>query len=572
MLFERYWGLSVSNIVRARLVGLVGNSTPLRTYWLRTAIRVVLLVVLGLPMGMPAAAVDYYDIVIHGGTIVDGTGGALFEGAVAIRNQQIVAIGDLHPHQAREAIDASGLHVSPGFIDLHSHADYAMYSNPLMPNLLQQGITSILAGNCGSSPDNIADALDFIDGTGTGPNMGFLIGHNTVRRQVLGEQDASANPETLAAMAQLTAQAMTEGAFGLSTGLKYVPGVYASTEEVVALAQVAAQYRGFYATHLRDEGANLLPALNEAIGIGEASGLPVHISHHKAIGTAAWGASEQSLHLIDSARERGLDVTADQYPYTASSTSFEILFPAWSLAGGQTELLKRLAVPEQRARIKAELMHAIETDRGGGDPSRIQVAHFKPDPTLNGKTFRHILEQRGMPANIEQAAELAIELQAAGGGQAIYHAIHEQDVRRIMRHPQVSIATDTGAIHYGRGNPHPRGYGTFPRVLGYYQRSQGLMSLPEAIRKMTALPAARLGLVNRGQLLAGYAADLVIFDAETVADRATFEQPHRYATGITYVIVNGEIAYNPQGLTGVRAGQALRHVPSSAGRDNGLLP
>ena len=530
------------------------------------------LMVLGLLCVTQALAVEHYDRVVIGGTLVDGTGTPPYDGAIAIRGQRIVAVGDLPPYEAEQVIDASGLIVSPGFIDLHSHADYAMDSNPLMPNLLQQGITSILAGNCGSSPNNIADALTFVETTGTGPNMGFLIGHNTVRRAVLGEHDTPADTEALAAMAELTAQAMSQGAFGLSTGLKYVPGVYANTDEVIALARVAAQYQGFYASHLRDEGANLLPAMNEAISIGEASDLPVHISHHKAIGKAAWGASTESLALIDSARERGLDVTADQYPYTASSTSFEILFPAWSLAGGQTALLQRLSIPEQRSQIKAELIHAIETDRGGGDPSRIQIARFEPDPSLNGKTFRQILEQRGLPTTIEQTAELAIELQAAGGGQAIYHAIDEQDVRRIMGHPQVAIATDTGAIHYGRGNPHPRGYGTFPRVLGYYQRSEGLLSLPEAVRKMTALPAERLGLVDRGLLRSGYAADLVIFDDKTIADQATFEQPHQYATGIAYVIVNGEIAYTPSGLTGVRAGQPLSHAPSNSVSSDGLLP
>ncbi len=515
---------------------------------------------------MPGLSTEHYDLVIAGGHIVDGTGGAPFEGAVAIRDQRIVALGHLPPYQAGEVVDARGLYVAPGFIDLHSHADYAMYSNPLMPNLLQQGITSILAGNCGSSPENIADALEFVESTGTGANTGFLIGHNTVRRRVLGDQGVVADSEAVAAMAHHVDQAMDQGAFGLSTGLKYVPGVYASTSEVVALAEVTAQHQGFYASHLRDEGANLMPAMEEALSIGELAALPVHISHHKAIGTVAWGASEYSLALIDSARERGMDVTADQYPYTASSTSFEILFPAWALAGGQAKLLERLADPAQRAQIKADLIHAIKTDRGGGDPSRIQVAHFKPDPTLDGQTFKQILEQRGLPTTLAQSAELAIELQGAGGGQAIYHAIDEQDVRRIMQHPQVAIATDTGTLHFGRGHPHPRGYGTFPRVLGHYQRSEGLLSLTEAIRKMTSLPAARMGLVDRGVLRTGYAADVVIFDADTISDEATFEQPHRHATGIAYVIVNGAIAYNPRGLTGVRAGQALRHTPVADGQ------
>jgi dihydroorotase/N-acyl-D-amino-acid deacylase len=241
--------------------------------------------------------------------------------------------------------------------------------------------------------------------------------------------------------------------------------------------------------------------------------------------------------------------------------------PPWSLAGGQDAFVARLADPALRERIKAELIHTIETDRGGGDPSRIQVAYFEPDLSLNGKTFRQILDERGREPSIDNTAELAIELQQAGGGQAIYHAIHEDDVRRIMQHPQVSIATDTGALTYGRGNPHPRGYGTFPRVLGKYLREEGLLSLPEAIHKMTGLPAARLGLADRGLLREGYAADLVIFDPDTIADQATFTDPHRYAIGIHHVLVNGQSAFNERGITGVRAGQGLRHgvaaTPSS---------
>jgi dihydroorotase/N-acyl-D-amino-acid deacylase len=275
------------------------------------------------------SATEQYDLVITGGHVLDGSGRDALQADLGVRDGVIVRVGALDDYRAARSIDATGLAVAPGFIDLHSHADYAMRDNPLMPNLLQQGITTVLAGNCGTSPLDIADTLAFVEDTGTGPNMGFLVGHNSVRKNVMGEEDRLASPEELIAMQALVARGMTEGAFGLSTGLKYVPGVYSDTGEVVALARAAAGGGGIYASHLRDEGAKLLEAMAEAIAIGDAAGMPVHISHHKAIGTVAWGSSVESLAMIDAARERGLDVTADQYPYTASSTRFAILFPPW---------------------------------------------------------------------------------------------------------------------------------------------------------------------------------------------------------------------------------------------------
>ena len=449
-----------------------------------------------------------------------------------------------------QTIDAKGLAITPGFIDLHSHADYAMKLRPLVPNKVQQGITTVLAGNCGGSPVDTGAFLDHLETQGNiGPNFGILIGHNSVRSAVMGDVDKLSNDQEQAAMKKLID----------ASWLKYVPGVYANTAEVVGLSKIVAEHGGIYATHMREEGVELLPAIAETLEVGQKAKLPVHISHHKAIGLVSWGTTKQSIAMIDKARQAGQDVTLDQYPYTASSTWFGILFPAWAHAGGQEELLKRLSDPVIRQKIKDGIIHNIKTDRGGGDPARIQVAYFKPDQSFNGKTFKDILVERGDELSLANTAELAIEIQSKGGGQAIYHAMHEDDIKRVMAYQYTSIATDAGSNEFGKGSPHPRGYGTFPRVLGKYVRQEGVLKLPDAIRKMTSLPASRMGLSDRGSIKVGYFADLVLFNPATIIDTATFAKPHNHAVGIDYVIINGKIAKGPDGLTDVGSGKALRH-------------
>ena len=501
-----------------------------------------------------------YDIIIKGATIFDGSGNAGYIADIGINGEYIAAIDVLSTDTAARTINAAGLALSPGFIDLHSHAENGMAVRPLATNIVQQGITTILGGNCGFSPVDIAGYFTALETKGNiGPNIGLLIGHNNVREAVMGKADKHADADELASMENVIDAGMKAGAFGISTGLKYVPGAYSNTNEVIELSKIAAANNGIYATHMREEGVGLLDATAETINIGTTAKIPVHISHHKAIGLVSWGMTKQSLKMIDDARNKGQDVTLDQYPYTASSTGFGILFPAWAQAGGQDALLKRLADPVERQKIKDGIIHNIKTDRGGGDPARIQVAVFKPDPSFNGKTFKDILIERGIELTIPNAAELAIEIQSKGGGQAIYHAMHEDDVKRVMQYRYTSIATDTGAIKFGMGNPHPRGYGTFPRVLGKYVRQEGVLKLPDAIRKMTSLPASRMGLTDRGSIKVGYFADLVVFNPATIIDSATFANPHQYAVGINYVIINGKIAKNPDGLTDVGSGKALRH-------------
>lgn len=358
-------------------------------------------------------------------------------------------------------------------------------------------------------------------------------------------------------MINLTEQAMQEGAVGLSTGLKYVPGAYAKTDEVIALAKVVAENGGFYASHMREEGRGLIEAVKETIDIGRQAGLPVQISHHKAVGKSTWGQSVQTLQLVDDAVAEGLEVTLDQYPYPATSTRLTVVFPAWSLAGGKEKILQRLADRTQREKIKQGIMDNILFDRGGGDPASIVVSSFEPDPTLEGKNLTEITRLRGKQPTVANAAETLMDLQAEGGGRGIYHCLDEADIQRIMQHPLTMHGSDGATIEFGKAKPHPRSYGTFPRVLGRYVRDKQVITLEEAIRKMTSLPARRLGLADRGRIVKDAWADLVIFDPEKILDTATWEQPHQFPIGLLYVLVNGEVVVDEQGWTGALPGKVL---------------
>lgn len=499
-----------------------------------------------------------WDVVIVDGLVVDGTGRPAYRTNLALRDGIIAAMGVNSTAASTLRIDAGGLVVAPGFIDLHTHAERRLLEFPDAENYVWQGVTTLVGGNCGGSPWPIGAFLHKADSVRTAINLALLVGHNTIRREVMGLAARPAKAEELRAMERLVAQAMKEGAFGLSTGLKYVPGAYSTQEEVVALARVAAQYGGFYATHMRDEGLQVMKALEEALEIGYQADIPVHISHHKVMGRAMWGKSVETLRRLDRARHNGLDVTLDVYPYTATSTGLQVVFPAWALAGGQDSLLARLSHLPTRARIKKAVEHVLRYDRGGGDPASIVVARFRADSSLEGKNLAEITRLRGRTPTIENAAETLMELQAMGGGSGIYHALHEDDVRRIMEYPQTAIASDGGTLAFGEGMPHPRNYGTFPRVLARYVRENSVLTLEEAIYKMTGLPAARLGLKNRGVIQEGAVADIVIFDPQRIADRATWEKPHQYAEGVVHLLVHGEPVLLHEKRTGRRPGQVLR--------------
>ena len=501
-----------------------------------------------------------YDVVIRGGTVIDGTGSPGFAADIGIRGDSIVAIATepLDTSSALRVIDATGLVVAPGFIDLHAHLD-PLLRLPDAESHVRQGVTTALGGPDGSSPWPLAAWLDSAANAGLGMNVAFLVGHNTIRQNVLGMEDRAPTGTELETMQAMVAQGMREGAFGLSTGLRYLPGAFARIDEVVALATIAAEHGGIYTSHLRDEGMQLLDGVAEALEIGRRARIPVVLTHHKVIGRPMWGASARTLAMIDSARAAGTDAMADQYPYTASYTGITVLVPAWAMAGGESEFLRRLGDTALHDSILDGIIWNIENDRGGGDIARVQLALVEWDRSLEGRTLADWAEREGMPVNPRSGALLVIEAIRRGGASAIYHVMDEGDVERIMRHPHVAVASDGRLVRPGEGHPHPRWYGTFPRVLGVYVREREVLSWEEAIRKMTSLPANRLGLDDRGRIAEGAHADIVVFDPATVVDAATFEAPHQYPIGIPWVIVNGRITVERGAFTATRAGRVLRH-------------
>ena len=457
----------------------------------------------------------------------------------------------------RRVIDADGLVVAPGFIDPHTHAVRGIFQVPTADNALLQGVTTLTEGNDGSSPFPIAPHLARIAEAGISPNWAVYVGQGTIRREVIGADDREPTPDELDRMRALVAQAMEEGALGLSTGLFYVPGSFTSTEEVIELSKIAATYGGIYISHMRDEAQGLLDSVRETIRIGEEAGLPVQMTHHKVVGRDSWGQSVESLALVDAARARGVDITIDQYPYTASQTGITALVPQWAQDGGTIELVARLQDPETRRRIKQEIIYRIEHDRGGGDPKNVVIGLCEWDRSLEGKSLAEILGDRSVEATLANAAELVMEIVERGGARAIYHAMDEADVERIMQHRVTAIGSDGGVSVFGQSVPHPREYGTFARVLGRYVRERRVLTLEEAVRKMSGATAQRLGLQDRGLLREGLFADIAVFDPLQVSDRATFSEPHQYAEGVEYALVNGTLVVDGGEHTGARPGRVI---------------
>lgn len=498
------------------------------------------------------------DILITNARIVDGTGNPWYRGSVAVAGDRIQAVGPRLETAARRTIDAGGMVVAPGFIDFHNHCDRGLFNNPDAENFLRQGVTTLIGGPDGGSAVDMGAFLADLDTLPLAVNAAFTVGHGSVRKEVMGLADRAPTEAELETMKKLVARAMEQGAIGISTGLKYVPGAYSSTEEIIELSKVAASYGGFYTSHLREEGPGLLESVQEAIRIAEEAAIPVNLTHHKAVGKLMWGKSTETLKMLEQARARGLDITCDQYPYTATSTGLAVLFPPWCLAGGRDSLLARLDNPELRAKIAEKVIYALEYDRGGDDPINVAIASCKFDPSLEGKNLRQILEERGLEPTLAHAAELVFELLRKGEVSCIYHCLNEEDVERIMRHRCTMHASDGTVLPFGEGVPHPRSYGTFPRILGEYVRKRKILTLEEAVRKMTSLPAQRAGLLDRGVIRPGSFADLVIFDPDRVIDRATFGDPHQYPEGIETVILNGEVTFEDGHLTDHRPGRALR--------------
>jgi N-acyl-D-amino-acid deacylase len=507
----------------------------------------------GVAAGRQQAA---FDLLITNARIIDGSGAPARTGDIGVRDGRIARVGRIGAAEARERLDAAGLVVAPGFIDVHTHAD-DVASRPLAENFIRMGVTSIVAGNCGSSAVAVGEALERIRTTGVAVNFSTLIGHNTVRSAVMGSAEREPTLDELEKMRVLVFKAMAEGAVGFSSGLQYVPGTYSKPNEILELARVAANEGGLYATHMRNEGTQLEAAVEESIRVARTLDMPLQISHLKVDSPSRWGASAPALKLIDDARARGVKVQADQYAYTAGSSSLSIRFPAWALEGGSAQVRTRLQDAATWARIKKE-MQALYTERGFTDLSWASVASYRADPSLNGLTMKQVAETLSGSGSADAQLEAARTLMIGGGASMVYHFMGDDDIARIMRHPMVSFASDAGVLQPGNGVPHPRGYGNNARVLGEYVRQRKVITLEEAVRKMTSLPAAHFGFSGRGVIAEGAAADLVVFDPATVKDEATYPAPHAYASGMPHVIVNGVFVVRDGKVTGARPGQILR--------------
>ena len=498
------------------------------------------------------------DILIINGTIVDGSGDEPYKSDIGIINDRIVRIGDLSQLSSRRIIDANNLVVSPGFIDSHTHAIRGIFDVPTAESSLLQGVTTLTDGNDGTSPFPIDEHYQLIENTEISPNWSVFVGQGTIRQEVMGLENRDPTASELSQMKVMVKEAMEEGALGISTGLFYVPGSFSSTSEVIELSKVASHYGGIYISHMREEAVDVLKSINETINIGIKAQIPVQITHHKIIGKENWGLSKETLKLVDNAIKDGVKVSIDQYPYTASQTSIRALIPQWAQAGGRTDLLQRIDDPNTRKLIIDGIIERILFDRGGGHPKNIFISKSSWNTSLEGKNLAELCIERGLEPSPYNAAMVVFEIIKGGGASAVYHAINSDDVDLIMQHPMTSIASDGPMTVFGIGSPHPRTYGTFARVLGSYVRDRNILSLEEAVRKMTSLPAQILSIDNRGLIQEGYYADITIFDASTVTDKATFEDPHQYAEGINSVLVNGVIVVENGAHNGSKPGRVLR--------------
>jgi N-acyl-D-amino-acid deacylase len=498
------------------------------------------------------------DILIRNGKIIDGTGNNWYYGDLAVKDGKILSTGRNLPHTATRIIDATGLIIAPGFIDVHTHLEGDEDRDPKATSFILDGVTTCITGNCGSSTIDIGSYLNWVDSLKTSINIATLIGHNDVRKAVMGRANREATPDELDRMKAIVDKAMRAGAFGLSTGLIYIPGTFTKTSEIVELAKVASAYDGIYATHMRDEGDSVVQAIEEALTIGKEARIPVQISHFKLSGQHNWGRSRETVPLIEQARKQGIDVTIDQYPYTASSTSISTLLPDALLADGQDSIRARLQRPDVRRSVREHILARLKK-RKLRHLSYAVVASFAPDSNYNGKSIEEINRLMGRRHKAKYEAETVMDIMSRGGASAVFHGMSETDITRIMRYPFNMIASDATIRIPGLGVPHPRGYGTNARVLARYVRELQVITLEEAIRRMTALPAQKFQLLDRGLIRPGMAADIVVFDENTVEDLATYEKPHAYSTGFRYVIVNGILTVENGVHTGLRAGKALYH-------------
>ena len=534
-----------------------------------------------------------YEIIIRNSRVIDGTGNPWYKADIGIKDARIHDIGKINGDAKRE-IDASGLIVSPGFIDAHSHADFNTLLYRAMENLVHQGITTVIAGQCGSSPAPISEKnreqaqkeIDDIlpeemelevdwstfneylleeEKSGLGANVAHLVGHGAIRGAGMGLEARKPTMEELEIMKELTAEAMKAGAYGLSSGLIYPPGIYAGTDELVEIAKVASQYGGIYDTHIRGEGKTLIEALEEAISIGERASIPVQISHHKVASKSIWGKSKETLQMFEEARGRGIDVTIDQYPYKAGSTSLMTLLPPWAHDGGKEEALRRLRDADMRARMRDDIEKGIpgwENFAGELGWKNVYVTSVITEENKPVEGMNIIELKDYMDEDDEFTALYKLLLEEEGSAGMVIFYGDEKDVRRIMKHPLHMVGTDAGSCTvegpFCKGKPHPRHYGTYPKILGTYVREEKVLRLEEAIRKMTSFPAQRFGITDRGLIRNGMWADITVFDIEEVSEKATYQNPHRFPSGYHYVIVNGKVTIDQGEYKRVLAGKTLR--------------
>ena len=532
---------------------------------------------------------NLFDIVIKGGEIFNGTGNPSFQADIGIKEGKIIEIGDIN-EKGSTTIDAKGLVVSPGFIDMHNHADHAILAFPNAECYIMQGVTTSLVGNCGLSmapinSDNLEltkmylspflrndfdyqwdwitskEYFEKIRKNHTAINLAPLVGQGTLRIAVKGFEMTRASKEEMEKMKTILKQELEEGAFGLSTGLVYPPGSYSTTKELIELTSILKKYNALYTTHLRNESDELLESVKEAIKIGEENDISVEISHHKAIGRANWGKVKDSLKMLESARQRGVDINCDVYPYTAAMTTVSSLLPPWSLEGGVEKMLARLKNYEERLKIEKDItegrMKGENWIKGIGWEN-IMVAECPLDKDAEGKSLKTLFKERNQ---FRQPFKALFDwlIKIKGEATMVFFCMDEEDVKTVISSPISTIISDSWVIApSGGGKPHPRGYGSFPRVLGKYVREEKTLTLEEAIKKMTSLPANKIGLKNRGIIKEGYWADIVIFNPDKIKDKATFENPHQYPEGIYYVIVNGQIAVDNGEITGLKPGKILK--------------
>jgi N-acyl-D-amino-acid deacylase len=553
---------NIANLARERRP-IINNNSPHRPGdpFMRLTFIVVALTCAA--ACQPPTEESRVDLLVRNARVIDGTGSPWFVSDVAISDGRIVAMSANLQFEAERVIDAAGRYLAPGFIDVHTHVESSSTRDglELMPradNYILDGVTTIITGNCGTSEIDVADYRQRL--TDLGLNVATLIGHNSVRRDVMGSDDRAPSEDELRQMAALVDKAMRDGAVGLSTGLLYVPGTYADTSEVIHLARVASGYGGVYASHMREQGARLHDSIEEAVTIGREAQMPVQISHLKVKGRTRWGTIGAALALIDGYREDGIDVVVDAYPYERASTNLGVNLPRWAVAGSVKDIAGRINDSATRERIVRE-MRAMLDDGGYPDYSFATIAQYLPNPEFHGMTISEINVSLGREATIENEIDTILEMMLDGGkagydqgASVVYHYMDLADVDTIFRHPNAAVASDGSLVAFGRGQPHPRSYGTNARVLADFVRERGVLSLEEAVRRMTSLPARTFGFHDRGIIRPGFVADLVLFDAERVIDKATFDSPHQYSEGFDLVVVNGVAVADDGQITDARPG------------------